>query len=108
MLDRQFQAAAIGRLQQVHFAVHSAAPDRADGMKYKLRVQPSRRRGHGGASRATVWILLSGFVHQRWSTRVMNCPIHTAASQQFVIRRVDDRVDHLFSDVPLNKFEPTW
>jgi hypothetical protein len=65
--------------------------------------------GHDGPSgrASAVAIVDSPALRQdRWPAAAMDRPVDSASSEQRRVRRVDDRIDGLFRDVPLEERDP--
>jgi hypothetical protein len=94
---RQCEAIAVATSQQFILAMIAIPPDGADRVndppgRQTIALCDSGLAGWTTAERATL-------LQQLRPRRSMNGPIHTAATKQRRVRRVDDGVDLLFRDV---------
>src|SRR5947207_5293538 len=94
MLDRELQAVAITRCEQLRLTVVAAAPDRTDGVDHMLCRQPVPARDLRLAGLASAEE--TAFRDELRSRRAMNRAVDTTAAEERTVRGVDDRIDREF------------
>jgi hypothetical protein len=89
-----------GGSKKVVFIVAAPLPDRANGMKDPLRGKVKSRSGLGVTRRAATQ--LSALRQQLGASGPVNCPIHTAATEQRSVGRIHNRIDSKRRNIRLN------
>src|SRR5919202_663930 len=92
-LRRDLERAAMARGQQVRLVLPAAVPDGADRVDHVPGRQPPTRSRLRITGRATAELAALG--RDLRAARAMDRAVDAAASEQRLVRRVDDRVDRL-------------
>ena len=100
----KFERTPITRCQRFVFALASAVPDRAHGMNHEPRRQPITPGDFGVAGVAAMEG--AAFRQQLWAGRSVDRAVHTAATEQRLVRGVDDGVNAECRNVGDDGFQP--
>src|SRR5947209_11974217 len=103
MRSAQFDRASVAGGKRRILGLVSTTPDRADGVDDVLRRQPVAPGDLGIARLAAVQ--RTALYQKLWPCSAMNGAIHSAATEQRRIRRVDDRVNAQAGDVRDDDFQ---
>jgi len=103
VLGTEREDTSIARGQELAFPVLAAVPNGTHGMNDEARRQIEASRDSSLASRATDAGANFGnpttCFQQSRTRRVVNCTVHSAATEKPLVGRVDDRVDRHGRDV---------